>query len=64
MERRELINLLDNLCWAARSCGHEDVGLDDFGVDESGAPAEEDADDSYHPEAVEYADRVLALLNT
>ena len=63
MDRDTLIKLLDSLCWSARRWGHDDYGLD-YGVDLNGARVADEEEDSYHPEAVEYADRVLALINT
>jgi hypothetical protein len=60
MTRTELIRSLDALCWDARGrYGHEDYGLDS-GVDINGEYVDE-AEDSYHREAVALADRLIKI---
>lgn len=67
IDRLTLITKLNGLCWAARKYGHDDMGLDSWGVDADGNPVEDDPNaddwpDLYHPEAVRLADELLAQL--
>jgi hypothetical protein len=64
IDRLQLIEKLDGLCWAARSYGHDDNGLD-YGLTADGTQSDGiDADlnevDIYHPEAVYLADELLS----
>lgn len=61
MERNDLVEALDQLCWSARRYGHDDYGLDGNGVDLNGNYTDNDDDDVYHPEAVALADRLIEL---
>jgi hypothetical protein len=68
IDRKELIEKLNGLCWSARRYGHDDNGLD-YGVTIDGVELDgyedvEDEDvDTYHPEAVALADELLELLS-
>lgn len=63
IDRIYLIEKLNGLCWSARRYGHDDNGLDDWGVDIDGNPVTDYEEDAYHPEAVRLADELLALLS-
>lgn len=63
IDRKELVEKLNSLCWAARSYGHDDNGLD-YGLDIDGNEVEDDRDvDVFHPEAIYLADELLELLS-
>lgn len=62
IDRKELIEKLNGLCWSARRYGHDDNGLD-YGVDAWGQEPDDIDVDTYHPEAVALADELLELLS-
>lgn len=59
MNRKDLIERLDSLCWDARRYGHDDNGIEGFAVDADGNEVSYDSDECFHPEAVTLADALL-----
>lgn len=69
--REAIVEIIDAACWSARKFfGHDDNGLDEYGVGLDGTVPPHLNDDgsrnyeeTYHPSAVDAADKILALVD-
>lgn len=59
MNRKQLVEIIDQACWDARRYGHDDNGLEPA-VDLDGNPTGE-IEPAYHPSAVEAANKILEI---